>query len=245
MLQLQSKKSPLCVAKQICFFTRKLLETKAQLLLIFSLLLLGTSNLHANAITEVLSGSDNGFGFSGLHHARGCNSMCGSSFSDVSLSNQSGHNSYFHESDLTSGSNFLLYLTLDNFGGSLLTLNGSLNFNVAVGELIGTLNADFTDENIHADTVFKFVKGTANVGGVNVPKPNGINDDLLSLWGANSDSNHVPGSIGFASESADLGIDLALKWANVPEPSSLFLMCFGLMFIPFKKYNSIKKWFTV
>lgn len=188
-----------------------------------------SSHSQANVITEVLSGSDNGFGFSGIHHATGCSSMCGSNFSSVSLSNAG--ESFFHIDDLTGDDNFKLYLNLDNFGGSLLTLSGVLNFNVAVGELIGTIAADFTDENIHADTFFKFVQGTMPIAGMNVPSPNGIDGSLLSLWGANSTADHLPNSIGFNTNTADLGMDLVLRWedsVSVPAPGSLMLLTLGL-----------------
>ncbi len=171
--------------------------------------------------------------------------MCGSIFSDVSLSEEVGHNSYFHANDLTSSSNFLLYLTLDHKNDSLLILSGSLNFDVAIGELIGTLNADFSDNNIHEDTVFKFVKGTINAGGVNVPKPNGIEGDLLSLWGANSSEDPLQGSIGFDTNTADLGLDLVVRWANVPEPSSIFLMSLGLMPLVLRRRSSKQKGCTL
>ena len=193
-----------------------------------------STSVQANTITEVLSGSDNGFGFSGLHHATGCQSMCGGNFSSVSLSNN--HISFFHENDFSNGDNFKLYLTLDNYSDSLLTLSGVLDFTVGAGELIGEVAADFDNESLtnQTDTVFKFVQGSANVGGINVPKPNGISGDLLSLWGANSTADHLPNSIGFDPNTASLGIDLVLRWDDstppneVSEPASLVLFALGL-----------------
>ncbi|MFK8047502.1 MAG: PEP-CTERM sorting domain-containing protein [Halioglobus sp.] len=188
-----------------------------------------SSNAHANLITEVLSGTDNGFGFSGIHHATGCSSMCGANFSSVSLSNAG--QSFFHANDLSGAENFRLYLNLDDFGGSQLTLSGILDFTVATGQLIGTIAADFADDNIHADTFFKFVKGTMPVAGMNVPSPNGIDGTLFSLWGANSSTGPLRGSIGFDPNTADLGIDLVVKWkdpVSVPVPGSLALLILGL-----------------
>lgn len=191
-----------------------------------------STSIQANTITEVLSGSDNGFGFSGLHHATSNGSMSGANFSSVSLS--SNHTSFFHANNLSGTDNFELYLNLDSFGGSLLTLSGVLNFTVAEGELIGTINADFADETIHADTFFKFVKGTVSLGGVNVPSPNSTQNDLMSLWGANSTADHLPNSIGFDPATASLGIDLVVRWDDptppneISEPVSLVLFALGL-----------------
>ena len=192
-----------------------------------------STSVQANNITEVLSGSNNGFGFSGLHHADGCQSMCGGNFSSVSLNAVNA--SFFHADDLSGANNFELYLNLDNFAGNnLLTLTGVLDFTVPEGDLIGTINADFADESIHADTFFKFVQGTASVGGGSVPKPNSIRGDLLSLWGANSTADHLPNSIGFNPTTADLGIDLVVRWddpippSQVSEPASLVLFALGL-----------------
>ena len=70
-----------------------------------------------------------------------------------------------------------------------------------------------------------------------VPHPNGFNDDftLMSLWGANSDGNPIANSIGFANGTADLGIDLVVRWddsttiTEVSEPASLVLFALGLL----------------
>ena len=181
----------------------------------------------ANIISEVLTGVDNGFGFSGLHHATGNQSMSGSNFSSVSL--DTSFTSFFHIDDHSGNDNFELHLILDDKGGSLLTLSGVLDFRVAPGDLIGTLDADFSDPNVHADTFFKFVQGTIGAGGSSVPHPNGVNGDLLALWGANSTADHLPNSIGFDPTTADLGIDLVVRWVDVPAPNSLALLALGLL----------------
>ncbi len=67
------------------------------------------------------------------------------------------------------------------------------------------------------------------IGGDNVPHPNSINGSLLSLWGANSTAEHLPNSIGFDPDTADLGLDLVVEWANVPEPASISLLGLGLL----------------
>lgn len=188
-----------------------------------------SSHSQANIITEVLSGTDNGFGFSGIHHATGCSSMCGANFSGVSL--DTTRESFFHANDFTSAENFRLYLTLDDHSNSLLTLSGVLDFRVGNGQLLGSIAADFADDNVHADTFFKFVKGTMPIAGMNVPSPNGIDGTLLSLWGANSSSGPIPETIGFDPNTADLGIDLVVKWedpVSVPAPGSLALLTLGL-----------------
>ena len=193
----------------------------------------------ANTISEVLSGSDNSFSFSGIHNATGNQSMSGSNFSSVSL--DTNFTSFFHIDDHSGNNNFELHLILDDKGGSLLTLSGVLDFRVAAGELIGTLDADFSDSNVHDDTFFKFVKGTASVGGDGVPSPNGVNGDLLALWGANSTADHLPASIGFDPSTADLGIDLVVRWVDVPVPSSAALLALGLLGLGFvrRKQSSI------
>ena len=194
-------------------------------------------NVNASIITEVLSGTDNGFGFSGLHHANGCKSMCGPNFSAVSLS--ANHTSFFNENNFLNGDNFVLNLTLSGFQNSLLTLSGSLNFNVNEGDLIGTINADFND-NVHEDTFFKFVKGSMSIGGINVPHPNSIDGTLFSLWGANSTAAPLQNSIGFDPATADLGLDLVVRWddslnttnpdtTNVPEPAVFSLLGLGML----------------
>ncbi len=210
------------------------------LVLATAMTLIFSSHSQANLITEVLSGSDNGFGFSAIHHATGCSSMCGSNFSGVSLSNAG--ESFFHIDDLSGNENFKLYLSLDAFGGSALTLSGVLDFSVDDGNLIGTIFADFADDNIHEDTFFKFVQGTMPIAGMNVPSPNGVDGNLLSLWGANSTANPLPNSIGFNSNTADLGIDLVLKWedsVNVPAPSSLMLLALGLLGLGFRRTKNL------
>ena len=188
-------------------------------------------NVNASIITEVLSGTDNGFGYSGLHNATGCSSMCGSNFSAVNLSTD--YTSFFNENDFSNGDNFVLNLTLSEFNNSLLTLSGSLNFNVNEGDLIGTINADFND-NVHEDTFFKFVKGNMSIGGINVPHPNSIDGTLFSLWGANSSADPLQNSIGFDPATADLGLDLVIRWqdspsANVPEPAIFSLLGLGML----------------
>ncbi len=203
-----------------------------QFLIITAVFFLATTATHANTIIEVLSGSDNNFGYSGLHHATSNGSMSGANYSSVSLN--ADNTSFFHENDFSNGDNFVLHLNLDDFGGSLLTLSGVLDFTVAEGDLIGTIDADFADDINHTDTFFKFVKGSANVGGGDVPVPNGIGGDLMSLWGANSTVDHLPNSIGFDPNTATLGIDLVLRWDDstppneVSEPASLVLFALGL-----------------
>ncbi len=188
-------------------------------------------NVNASIITEVLSGTDNGFGYSGLHHATGCSSMCGPNFSAVNLSTD--YTSFFNENDFSNGDNFVLNLTLSEFNNSLLTLSGSLDFNVNEGDLIGTINADFND-GVHDDTFFKFVKGNMSIGGINVPHPNSIDGTLFSLWGANSSADPLQNSIGFDPATADLGLDLVIRWqdspsANVPEPAIFSLLGLGML----------------
>ncbi len=204
-------------------------------LIIVTVALLAASSAHANTISAVLSGTDNGFGYSGLHHATGNQSMSGASFSGVSLDTTKV--SYFHDTDLSSPVNFSLYLTLDDYNGSSLHLTGQLNFN-STSLLIGELFADFADENIHADTTFKFARGTMNIGGVNVPQPNTIDGNFLSLWGANSSEDPLNNSIGFDPNSADLGMDLVLQWNDVPEPTplSLLALCGIFLFLTHRKY---------
>jgi len=187
----------------------------------------------ANIISQVLSGSDKGFGFSGIHNATGNHSMSGSNFSSVSL--DTNFTSFFHIDDHSGNNNFELHLILDDKGDSLLTLSGVLDFRVPAGKLIGTLNADFSDPTVHADTFFKFVQGTAGVGGNGVPKPNGIDGDLLALWGANSTAEHLPNSIGFDPNTADLGIDLVVRWVDVPAPGSVALLALGLLGLAFAR----------
>ena len=202
------------------------------LIITATLLVAATTTAYAGEITEVLTGSDNNFGYSLLHKASGCDSMCGGTISKVSLS--TNHTSFFNR-DL-SGNNFKLYLTLDKFSDSLLTLSGELDFDVSEGQLIGNISADFADNTVHSDTFFKFVKGTSGVGGDKVPNPNGFNDDftLMSLWGANSSGDPVTDSIGFTNGTADLGIDLVVRWddsttiTEVSEPASLLLFALGL-----------------
>ncbi|MCH9638286.1 MAG: PEP-CTERM sorting domain-containing protein [Betaproteobacteria bacterium] len=198
-----------------------------------SLITVFATTSQANTISQVLSGSDNGFGFSGLHYATGNQSMSGSNFSSVSL--DTNFTSFFHIDDHSGNNNFELHLILDDKGGSLLTLSGVLDFRVAAGELLGTLNADFSDPSVHADTFFKFVQGTTSVGGNGVPNPNGINGDLLALWGANSTADHLPNSIGFDPSTADLGIDLVVRWVEVPAPDSVALLALGLLGLGFAR----------
>ncbi len=122
----------------------------------------------------------------------------------------------------------------DNVLNSLLILTRILDFTVDEGQLIVTIAADFADPSVHTDTFFKFVQGTKEIGGVGVPKPNGYSEDLFSLWGANSFADHLPNSIGFDFNTADLGLDLVVRWASlppvsIPEPGSVVLMVLGLL----------------
>lgn len=203
------------------------------LILVTAFISLFGANSQANIISEVLSGTDNGFGFSSLHHATRNNSMSGANFSSVSL--DTNFTSFFHLDDHSGNNNFELHLILDDQNNSLLTLSGILDFRVPVGELIGEITAVFSDQNVHTDTVFKFVQGTARVGGNAVPKPNGVDGDLLSLWGANSTADPIAGSIGFDSSTADLGIDLVVRWVDVPAPASIVLLAAGLAGLGFAR----------
>jgi len=184
----------------------------------------------ATPVLDVLSGSDGNFGFSVVHTSTGCSDgQCGTVLDSVGLGGAGG-------SLTASGGGTLLDLNVQLVIGSgtydasgVFDLAGLLDNSAQLDKLLGTLE-------------LTHVAGTNEYGGLKflfedrnyssaVLKPNSLNGDTLSLWGATAYNGPADPAIG---DSLDLipggtGIDLRLKLANpVPEPQGAAVFAMGM-----------------
>ena len=191
-------------------------------------LIAGAAHATLWSIDEVLAGTDGGFGFSGFHDASTGSVMSGDDLGSITGSG-AGIGQY---NDVTG--EFSLTTTSD---GGLTTFSGVLDFGGVFGYLANPSSLDVVfgaPGGLLMDTAITFEAGDVCCGGSGngIPgdDPNsfastGINEAIITLWGANGWNggyNNVDGS-------TTLGMDLRVRLTQVPEPNTAFLLGIGLL----------------
>ena len=195
-----------------------------------ALLLSGTANAAIYDITGVLSGVDNGFGFSGFHYAGNLgtgvdadgNPMTGTQLVDIPAAT----GLFGTYNDVTG--DFYVQLATDFSYVPTFELNGTLLFdNTGFLDPTSTLTITFNTATLLGDlsTNMVFDAGQVCCSGTN--PPNSFSNGLLSLWGANSTPEL---DSLFPDNNAEvLGLDLRLQLTPVPVPAAVWLFGSGLL----------------
>jgi hypothetical protein len=186
----------------------------------------------ATPVLEVLSGSDGNFSYSWIHTSTGgSDGQSGSLLDAIGLGGAGG--------DITvSGAGTLLDVDVELAIGTgtydaigQFDLAGLLDDTTQADVLLGTLTLSHVAGTAEYDGL-KFYFEDRNYSSASL-KPNSLNGDTLSLWGATAFTSPVtdPG-IGDALDlnSGGTGIDLRMRFGGspVPEPSAAAVFAIGL-----------------
>jgi hypothetical protein len=204
------------------------------LLLIGSLLFFGNASATIWKIDNVLSGTDQGFGFSSLHKADDSTPMSGSEVAKIQNLSFSGT-----FNDVSGAADFVLGLS----NGDNLSLAGNLLF-AGFGDMSGNSTLAYSGlTNLAASTwgtsvglsssgTFGFLPGgiCGGCGGDNGPNSftqAGGGLTYLTLWGADF------GSFTFGASSpyngSKIGMDVRLEMSAVPVPAAVWLFGTALL----------------
>ena len=185
------------------------------------LLCSGTSQATIWTITDALSGSDGGFGFSSLHRADDNSPMTGANIATVDSASGTYND--------VSGE---LLLTLGLSNADIMSVNGTLVFD-ASGDLdvdsqvaySGLTNLAVTWGGIGVTDTgnLGYMDGDVCCGGSFDPNsfsPTGVGDlHYMTLWGADFGGANFNGSYSGSS----FGMDLRLELSAVPVPAAVYL----------------------
>ncbi len=189
-------------------------------------------------VTDVLSGSDGGFGYSSLHKANDSSPMTGSTIATVN----SASGTY---NDVTN--QILLTLGLSN--SDTMSIDGLLNFDGS-GDLVGNSTVAYTgltglaatynaETGMTADNFLGFLPGDVCCGGSYDPNSflsAGVGDlHYMTLWGADFIGDVFAGSYS----GSTVGMDLRLGLSAVPVPAAVWL--FGTALIGLVGFGKRKK----
>jgi hypothetical protein len=204
------------------------------ILLISSLLFFGNASATLWQIDNVLSGTDQGFGFSSLHKANDSTPMSGSELAKIQNLSFSGT-----FNDVSGAADFVL--GLDN--GDNLSLAGNLLF-AGFGDMSGNSTLAYSGlTNLAASTwgtsvglsssgTFGFLPGgiCGGCGGANGPNSftqTGGGLTYLTLWGADFGSSTFGSPTPY--EGSKIGMDVRLEMSAVPVPAAIWLFGTGII----------------
>lgn len=205
-------------------------------LFIIVLLCSGTSQATIWTITDVLSGSDGGFGFSSLHRADDSTPMSGAIIATVGSASGTYND--------VSGE---LLLTMGLSNADLMSINGTLVFD-ASGDLdvdsqvaysgLTNLAATWGGIGVTESGNLGYMDGDVCCGGSFDPNsflPTGVGDlHYMTLWGADFGGANFNGSYSGSS----FGMDLRLELSEVPVPAAVYL--FGTAMLGLFGFNRRK-----
>ena len=222
----------------------RILQLKKEVLMSRAVLLVGVILLFASSasaipVVDVLTGSDGNFSFSVVHNSSGGNDgQSGTVLDSISLGGAGG-------SATVTGAGTLLDLDVELVigGGTynaagLFDLAGLLDDVLQQDVLLGTLELTYVSGADNSYDGLKFYLEDRNYSSATL-KPNSLQGEFLSLWGATDFNPTFPGTpadpqIGDPLDliSGGTGIDLRLELAHpIPEPQAAMVFLTGLLTI--------------
>ena len=216
------------------------------ILLISSLLFFGNASATIWQIDNVLSGTDQGFGFSSLHKANDTTPMSGDKLADIQNLSFSGT-----FNDVNGAADFVLGLS----NGDNLSLTGNLFFS-GFGDMTAKSTLAYSGlDNLAASTwgssssvalsrsgTFGFLPDDicGGCGGDNGPNSftqAGGGLTYLTLWGADFGSSTFGSPTPY--EGSKIGMDVRLEMSAVPVPAAVWLFGTALVgLVGFSKHRN-------
>ncbi|VAW58866.1 hypothetical protein MNBD_GAMMA11-627 [hydrothermal vent metagenome] len=195
----------------------------------------GTASAVTFDITSVLSGTDNGFGFSGFHFAgedpasSNPYDFDGDASTGTALAGFDSTPISGTYNDETGDLNMVLGLTGDATGTVTLSGTGfffdagnpnTLSNATTLSAVFSNPTASLFNTTIVFDNIIECCAGAS-------PAPNSFDGALMSLWGADFPSG-TPG-LAVVAGGPEIGLDLRIEVSAVPVPAAVWLFGSGLI----------------